>query len=232
MLVSVYFPINYFALWLRTKQRKKKWQRKVRTTERIHFLTSLIFVSSFYFISFLCFCFLCIQNMLARAIYDNIAESPDELAFKRGDLLTVIEQDTDGLEGWWLCTLRGRQVGCFAFERECQNADAEHWIFRSLRCFVFSARSFSFRPSSTKQWETFINLIIHEKRVKKRMPSNEMLAFRIRSLQRYRASRNRWRGRSNVEYACSAATCVDCVCVVFFRNASGHSFSAEKWMNL
>lgn len=48
--------------------------------------------------------------MYAKAIYDNIAECPDELAFKRGDLLTVIEQDTDGLEGWWLCTLRGRQV--------------------------------------------------------------------------------------------------------------------------
>lgn len=49
--------------------------------------------------------------MFAKAIYDNIAESPDELAFKRGDLLTVIEQDTDGLEGWWLCTTRnGRQV--------------------------------------------------------------------------------------------------------------------------
>uniref|UniRef100_A0A1B0D495 Uncharacterized protein n=1 Tax=Phlebotomus papatasi TaxID=29031 RepID=A0A1B0D495_PHLPP len=46
----------------------------------------------------------------AKAIYDNIAESPDELAFKRGDILTVIEQDTDGLTGWWLCKLRGRQL--------------------------------------------------------------------------------------------------------------------------
>lgn len=46
----------------------------------------------------------------ARAIYENIAESPDELAFKRGDVLTVIEQDTDGLTGWWLCSLRERTV--------------------------------------------------------------------------------------------------------------------------
>lgn len=53
---------------------------------------------------------MCFQNVYAKAIYDNIAESPDELAFKRGDLLTVIEQDTDDLEGWWLCILRGRQV--------------------------------------------------------------------------------------------------------------------------
>lgn len=48
--------------------------------------------------------------MYAKAIYENIAESPDELAFKRGDILQVIEQDTDGLDGWWLCSLRGRQV--------------------------------------------------------------------------------------------------------------------------
>lgn len=52
----------------------------------------------------------CLQKMYAKAIYENIAESPDELAFKRGDILQVIEQDTDGLDGWWLCTLRGRQV--------------------------------------------------------------------------------------------------------------------------
>lgn len=47
---------------------------------------------------------------MARALYDNIAESPDELAFRRGDLLTVLEQNTAGSEGWWLCSLRGRQV--------------------------------------------------------------------------------------------------------------------------
>ncbi|XP_037042594.1 breast cancer anti-estrogen resistance protein 1 isoform X1 [Bradysia coprophila] len=52
------------------------------------------------------------QKMYAKAIYENIAESPDELAFKRGDILTIIEQDTDGIEGWWLCTLRGRQGIC------------------------------------------------------------------------------------------------------------------------
>lgn len=46
----------------------------------------------------------------ARALYDNIAEAPDELAFRKGDVLTVLEQNTAGLEGWWLCALRGRQV--------------------------------------------------------------------------------------------------------------------------
>ncbi|KAG8253091.1 Breast cancer anti-estrogen resistance [Homalodisca vitripennis] len=49
---------------------------------------------------------------VARALYDNIAESPDELAFRRGDLLTVLEQNTSGIEGWWLCALRGRQGIC------------------------------------------------------------------------------------------------------------------------
>ncbi|CAD7002650.1 unnamed protein product [Ceratitis capitata] len=51
-------------------------------------------------------------KLYAKAIYDNFADSPDELAFKKGDVLTVIEQDTDGLEGWWLCSLRGREGLC------------------------------------------------------------------------------------------------------------------------
>jgi hypothetical protein len=51
-----------------------------------------------------------LQNCVARALYDNIAESPDELAFRKGDVLTVLEQNTGGIEGWWLCSLRGRQV--------------------------------------------------------------------------------------------------------------------------
>ncbi|KAB7499043.1 Breast cancer anti-estrogen resistance protein 1 [Armadillidium nasatum] len=54
---------------------------------------------------------LCV-NCVARALYDNVAESPDELAFCKGDLLTVLEQNTAGLEGWWLCSLRGRQGIC------------------------------------------------------------------------------------------------------------------------
>ncbi|XP_071553026.1 breast cancer anti-estrogen resistance protein 1-like isoform X2 [Panulirus ornatus] len=52
------------------------------------------------------------DNCIARALYDNVAESPDELAFRRSDVLTVLEQNTGGLEGWWLCSLRGRQGIC------------------------------------------------------------------------------------------------------------------------
>lgn len=45
----------------------------------------------------------------AKAVYENIAETADELGFHKGDIVTVIEQNTGGLEGWWLCSLNGRQ---------------------------------------------------------------------------------------------------------------------------
>ncbi|KAJ3609458.1 hypothetical protein NHX12_023979, partial [Muraenolepis orangiensis] len=48
-------------------------------------------------------------NLMAKALYDNVPESPEELAFRKGDILSVIEQNTGGLEGWWLCSLHGRQ---------------------------------------------------------------------------------------------------------------------------
>lgn len=50
-----------------------------------------------------------LQNLMARALYDNVPECAEELAFRKGDILTVIEQNTEGLEGWWLCSLHGRQ---------------------------------------------------------------------------------------------------------------------------
>uniref|UniRef100_G3TW79 Enhancer of filamentation 1 n=1 Tax=Loxodonta africana TaxID=9785 RepID=G3TW79_LOXAF len=49
------------------------------------------------------------HNLMARALYDNVPECAEELAFRKGDILTVIEQNTGGLEGWWLCSLHGRQ---------------------------------------------------------------------------------------------------------------------------
>ena len=54
-------------------------------------------------------CSFSVQNLMAKALYDNVPESPEELAFRKGDILTVIEQNTGGLEGWWLCSLHGRQ---------------------------------------------------------------------------------------------------------------------------
>ncbi|XP_072365683.1 enhancer of filamentation 1 [Scyliorhinus torazame] len=49
------------------------------------------------------------KNLMAKALYDNAPESPEELSFRKGDILMVIEQNTGGLEGWWLCSLHGRQ---------------------------------------------------------------------------------------------------------------------------
>ncbi|NXO00739.1 CASS4 protein, partial [Rhinopomastus cyanomelas] len=49
------------------------------------------------------------QNTLAKALYDNKAECSDELAFRKGDILTVLEQHVIGSEGWWKCSLHGRQ---------------------------------------------------------------------------------------------------------------------------
>uniref|UniRef100_A0A182PL80 SH3 domain-containing protein n=1 Tax=Anopheles epiroticus TaxID=199890 RepID=A0A182PL80_9DIPT len=54
------------------------------------------------------------HKLLAKATFDNIAESTDELAFRKGEILTVIETDTNGLKGWWLCQLRGRQAMRYA----------------------------------------------------------------------------------------------------------------------
>ncbi|NWI56787.1 CASS4 protein, partial [Calyptomena viridis] len=54
-------------------------------------------------------CCVCPQNTLAKALYDNKAECSDELAFRKGDILTVLDQHVLGSEGWWKCSLHGRQ---------------------------------------------------------------------------------------------------------------------------
>lgn len=54
------------------------------------------------------------QKTYATALYDNMADSPEELAFRRGDILEVLERDTNNMVGWWLCTLRDRKVNLHA----------------------------------------------------------------------------------------------------------------------
>ncbi|NXX22120.1 CASS4 protein, partial [Podargus strigoides] len=56
-----------------------------------------------------CGCLFSLQNTLAKALYDNKAECSDELAFRKGDILTVLDQNVIGSEGWWKCSLHGRQ---------------------------------------------------------------------------------------------------------------------------
>ncbi|XP_029436100.1 embryonal Fyn-associated substrate-like isoform X2 [Rhinatrema bivittatum] len=48
-------------------------------------------------------------TQLAKALYDNAAETAEELSFRKGDIMMVVERDTAGLRGWWLCSLHGRQ---------------------------------------------------------------------------------------------------------------------------
>ncbi|XP_066579030.1 embryonal Fyn-associated substrate [Amia ocellicauda] len=52
-----------------------------------------------------------LSTVLAKALFDNAAESADELAFRKGDILMVLEQGEAGGAGggWWLCSLHGRQ---------------------------------------------------------------------------------------------------------------------------
>ena len=47
------------------------------------------------------------QMMLAKAAFDNAGETAEELSFRRGDVLNVLQIDPNGLEGWWLCSLKG-----------------------------------------------------------------------------------------------------------------------------
>ncbi|XP_040014587.1 cas scaffolding protein family member 4 isoform X2 [Xiphias gladius] len=48
------------------------------------------------------------MNKLAKALYDNTAECADELAFRKGDIVMVVDQHVAGTSGWWMCSLYGR----------------------------------------------------------------------------------------------------------------------------
>ncbi|XP_008426220.1 embryonal Fyn-associated substrate [Poecilia reticulata] len=50
-----------------------------------------------------------VSTVLAKALYDNTAESPEELAFRKGDILMVLDQEKTGGPGWWQCSLHGKQ---------------------------------------------------------------------------------------------------------------------------
>ncbi|KAL8177201.1 UNVERIFIED_CONTAM: hypothetical protein K2H54_043275 [Gekko kuhli] len=49
------------------------------------------------------------QAQLCRALYDNTAECLDELSFRKGDLMVLLQPEAPGLEGWHLCSLHGQQ---------------------------------------------------------------------------------------------------------------------------
>ena len=45
---------------------------------------------------------------LAVALYHNDVDDEDELEFRKGDILTVLIENPNGLYGWWLCELNGK----------------------------------------------------------------------------------------------------------------------------
>uniref|UniRef100_A0A673GDW3 Cas scaffold protein family member 4 n=1 Tax=Sinocyclocheilus rhinocerous TaxID=307959 RepID=A0A673GDW3_9TELE len=49
------------------------------------------------------------QGYEVVALYDNTAEIEDELAFRKGEIIMVLEKNVPGSIGWWKCSLRGRQ---------------------------------------------------------------------------------------------------------------------------
>ena len=46
------------------------------------------------------------KRIFATAIYDNEAESDEELDFKKNDILEILDKDED--DGWWLCKLNDK----------------------------------------------------------------------------------------------------------------------------
>ncbi|ROI16183.1 Cas scaffolding protein family member 4 [Anabarilius grahami] len=49
------------------------------------------------------------QTLFARALFDNTAETEDELAFRKGEIIMVLERNVAGSIGWWKCSLHERQ---------------------------------------------------------------------------------------------------------------------------
>ena len=58
------------------------------------------------------------MKKFAIALYDNEAESEDELNFKKNDLFQILQLDYEGMEGWWLCkSIKSNLVGLAAGNR-------------------------------------------------------------------------------------------------------------------
>ena len=48
------------------------------------------------------------EMQLAIALYNNNVDDEDELEFQKGDVLNVLIENPNGLNGWWLCEYKGR----------------------------------------------------------------------------------------------------------------------------
>ncbi|UJR23036.1 hypothetical protein I4U23_026062 [Adineta vaga] len=49
---------------------------------------------------------------LAVALYNNDVDDEDELEFRKGDILTVLIENPNGFDGWWLCKHKNKYGLC------------------------------------------------------------------------------------------------------------------------
>ncbi|CAG9832804.1 unnamed protein product [Diabrotica balteata] len=85
------------------------------------------------------------EHCLARALYDNVPDTPDELQFRKGDTLVVLEQNTANIEGWWLCSLRGKQT-------HRQRSDLGHRIIKQSEYPLLNACQDKY--AHRKEWKS------------------------------------------------------------------------------
>ncbi|XP_024125306.1 cas scaffolding protein family member 4 [Oryzias melastigma] len=93
------------------------------------------------------------MNKLAKALYDNTAECAEELAFRRGDILTVLDQNVSGTSEWWRCKLYGRHGLAPANRLELlpQAATTENTVNQEAERTIDSAQNIYQIPSVPRQ---------------------------------------------------------------------------------
>ena len=70
---------------------------------------------------------------LAIALYNNNVDDEDELEFHKGDVLNVLIENPNGLNGWWLCEYKGRCGLCPANRLQLVSGTSTNKSNESLR---------------------------------------------------------------------------------------------------
>lgn len=89
------------------------------------------------------------KKQFAIALYENEAESDDELTFKKNDLFQVIQFDYLGMEGWWLCKmLKSNKTGLAAGNRLKIVTDTK--MLLKINTIINQAKATNYDTSSNK----------------------------------------------------------------------------------